>query len=179
MPHCRYPSLIPQSFEQTAIFFYGQLFIEKRISKYFLSPFLIAWQPGLLGHLEVASASLTTDSCVNRIRRFASRRGSVAVIFSDIARKIFVTKEKLRKAYQTATRAIFRDVCCEINGMASELISCASSRWCLGVINWDRERLGFNHTCVEESFLRHLYHYCRDRFFVEPSDTRSRLRGRL
>ena len=50
-------------------------------------------------HLEVA-ASLTTDSCINAIRRFAARRGPVNCIRSDNGTNLVGANQELQKAIQ-------------------------------------------------------------------------------
>jgi hypothetical protein len=51
-------------------------------------------------HLEVA-ASLTTDSCINTIRRFLARRGPVELIRSDNGTNIVGAEAELRRELST------------------------------------------------------------------------------
>ena len=106
LPECRVDDAHPPFFH-TGLDYFGPFVIRERRSNLKRYGVLFTCMSSRAVHLEVAN-SLDADSCINAIRRFVARRGSVRFIYSDNGTNFVAANKELKLAYKQMDGEVVR-----------------------------------------------------------------------
>ena len=102
------------AFSRTGVDFMGPIEIKVKRSKVKRWVMVFTCLASRAVHLEVAS-SLDTDSCINAIRRFVSRRGDVQFIRSDNGTNFVGAKRELKEQFEKMKQSKIVEFCANKN----------------------------------------------------------------